>query len=166
MAESARLAGFQAMWDACRVSVRVYLSSIVANKSDIEDCVQEVALVAWKKGPIAEGQRAFLGHCLATARLVGLAASRKLGNSKVRFLPPDLAVSLADEVMRQEQQQDAATDRILALRTCMERLDEQIESMALFNGHDDSQSVHQRQQRRNRGCRRHRAPSARSIHPR
>lgn len=122
--ESARVARFQSMWDVCRVSVRAYLSSFIANRTDVEDCLQEVALIAWKKGPVGEGERAFLGHCLASARLVGLAASRRLGNSKVHFLPPDLTLSLADEVMRQEQEDEGPTDRILALRACMERLDD------------------------------------------
>lgn len=139
-AEPARIAGFHKLWDACRVSVRAYLSSIVANKSDVEDCVQEVALIAWKKGPVAEGERAFLGHCLATARLIGLSTSRKIGNSKVRFLPPDLAVSLADEVMRQEQEEDGPNERILALRACMEQLDTGQRELLSLRYAEDSQS--------------------------
>jgi RNA polymerase sigma-70 factor (ECF subfamily) len=117
-----RLEEFDTLWDDTRVSVRAYLTSLLPNKSDVEDCVQEVALIAWKKGPVAEGQRAFLGHCLAAARLIGLAASRKVGKSRVEFLPPDVALSLADEVMRQEQEQTAISSRILALRACMAHL--------------------------------------------
>lgn len=117
-----RVEDFDRMWEDCRVSVRAYLRSMLANKSDVEDCIQEVALIAWKKGPIEEGQRAFLGHCLATARLIGLAASRKTGSSRVDFLPPDVALSLADEVMRQEQELAAPSRRILALRACMAQL--------------------------------------------
>lgn len=117
-----RLEEFDSLWEGCRVSVRAYLSSLLSNKSDVEDCVQEVAVIAWKKGPVAEGQRAFLGHCLAAARLIGLAASRKVGKSRVEFLPPDVALSLADEVMRQEQEQPAISSRVFALRACMEHL--------------------------------------------
>lgn len=120
-----RLEEFDQLWEGCRVSVRAYLASLLANRSDVEDCVQEVALIAWKKGPVAEGPRAFLGHCLAAARLIGLAASRKTGNSRVRFLPPDVALSLADEVMRQEQEQPAPTHKALALRACLAQLNEQ-----------------------------------------
>lgn len=120
-----RLEEFDPLWEGCRVSVRAYLTSLLANKSDVEDCVQEVALIAWKKGPVAEGQRAFLGHCLAAARLIGLAASRKVGKSRVQFLPPDVALSLADEVMRQEQEQPAVSHKVLALRACMALLNEQ-----------------------------------------
>ncbi len=116
---------FDAHWAACRVSVRAYLSSLISNRSDVEDCIQEVALIAWKKGPLGEGQRAFLGHCLATARLIGLATSRKLGKSRVQFLPPDVALSLADEVAQQEQAESAPADRVLALRACMSRLDDE-----------------------------------------
>jgi DNA-directed RNA polymerase specialized sigma24 family protein len=35
-----------------------------------------------------------------------------------------LALSLADEVMRQEQEDEGPVDRILALRACMARLDD------------------------------------------
>jgi RNA polymerase sigma-70 factor, ECF subfamily len=119
-----RLEAFNPLWEGCRISVRAYLTSLLANKSDVEDCVQEVALIAWKKGPIAEGQRAFLGHCLAAARLIGLAASRKVGKSRVQFLPPDVALSLADEVVRQEQEQPVVSRRVHALRACMAQLSE------------------------------------------
>ncbi len=81
-------------------------------------------MIAWKKGPMGEGESAFLGHCLASARLIGMAALRKLGKSRVRFLPPEVALSLADEVMQQEQAEPSPADRILALRACMSRLDE------------------------------------------
>jgi RNA polymerase sigma-70 factor, ECF subfamily len=121
---SSGLSEFNANWDQCRVSVRAYLSSLLSNKSDVEDCVQEVALIAWKKGPSGEGQRAFLGHCLATARLIGLAAVRKHGKSRVRFLPPDVALALADEVTQQELAEPAPVDRVVALRACLARLDE------------------------------------------
>ncbi len=116
---------FNAHWAACRISIRAYLSSLISNRSDVEDCIQEVALIAWKKGPMGEGQRAFLGHCLATARLIGLATSRKLSKSRVQFLPPDVALSLADEVAEQEQSDTSSADRVLALRTCMSRLDDE-----------------------------------------
>jgi RNA polymerase sigma-70 factor (ECF subfamily) len=120
-----RLREFDSLWEGCRVSVRAYLSSLMSNKSDVEDCIQEVALIAWKKGPIEAGQRAFLGHCLASARLIGLAATRKVGKSKVQFLPPGIASALADEVMRQEQEQVPHSNRIHALRGCMALLNEQ-----------------------------------------
>jgi RNA polymerase sigma-70 factor (ECF subfamily) len=119
-----RVSEYHAHWDRCRVSVRAYLSGLLANRSDIEDCVQEVALIAWKKGPVGEGERAFLGHCLATARLIGLAASRKISKSRVQFLPPEVALSLAEEVMDQEQADPLPNDRILALRVCLSTLDE------------------------------------------
>jgi RNA polymerase sigma factor (sigma-70 family) len=115
---------FDTYWESCRVSVRAYLTSLISNKSDIEDCVQEVALIAWKKGPNGEGQRAFLGHCLATARLIGLATMRKQSKSRVQFLPPDVALSLADEVTQQELAEPSPVERIAALRACLSKLDE------------------------------------------
>lgn len=119
-----RLKEFDAYWQASRASVRAFLTSLLYNKSDVDDCVQEVALIAWKKGPLAHGQQAFLGHCLASARLIGLAASRKQSQSRVQFLPPDVALSLADEVAQQELNETSPNLRILALRACLARLDE------------------------------------------
>jgi RNA polymerase sigma-70 factor (ECF subfamily) len=134
------LGEFNANWDQCRVSVRAYLSSLISNKSDVEDCVQEVALIAWKKGPSGEGQRAFLGHCLATARLIGLAAVRKHGKSRVQFLPPDVALALADEVTQQELAEPAPVDRVAALRVCLARLDETQRQLLAMRYSDDGRA--------------------------
>lgn len=134
------LSEFTANWDECRMSVRAYLSSLISNKSDVEDCVQEVALIAWKKGPSGEGQRAFLGHCLASARLIGLAALRKQGKSRVQFLPPDVALSLADEVTQQELAEPSAVERIVALRACLARLDDSQRQLLAMRYSDDGRS--------------------------
>jgi RNA polymerase sigma-70 factor, ECF subfamily len=136
----AQLRDFNTHWEVCRVSVRAYLSSLISNKSDVEDCVQEVALIAWKKGPSGEGQRAFLGHCLATARLIGLAAMRKHGKSRVQFLPPDVAVALADEVTQQELAEPAPVDRVAALRACLARLDETQRQLLAMRYSDDGRA--------------------------
>ena len=137
---SLRLSEFDAHWEACRVSVRAYLSSLISNKSDVEDCVQEVALIAWKKGPLGAGQRAFLGHCLASARLIGLAAARKQGKSRVQFLPPDVALSLADEITQLELSETSPNDRVLALRACLSRLDEQQRQLLAMRYSDDGRA--------------------------
>ncbi|MGL4400252.1 MAG: hypothetical protein ACRCXD_10320 [Luteolibacter sp.] len=131
---------FTANWDQCRVSVRAYLSSLISNKSDVEDCIQEVALIAWKKGPSGEGQRAFLGHCLATARLIGLATARKHGKSRVQFLPPDVALSLADEVTQQELAEPSGVDRVAALRACLARLDDSQRQLLAMRYSDDGRT--------------------------
>jgi RNA polymerase sigma-70 factor (ECF subfamily) len=136
----AQMMDFDTHWEACRVSVRAYLASLIFNKSDVEDCVQEVALIAWKKGPNGEGQRAFLGHCLATARLIGLAAARKHGRSRVQFLPPDVALSLADEVTQQELAEPSPVDRVVALRACLSRLDETQRQLLAMRYSDDGRA--------------------------
>lgn len=122
-AELAKLHAFSDHWMACQVSVRAYLASRLYDRSLLEDCVQEVALVAWKKAPLEAGRRAFLGHCLACARLIGMAAARKQGKSPLQFLPPDVAESLAETVARQDLEEDPA-ERLAALRSCLTKLDE------------------------------------------
>jgi DNA-directed RNA polymerase specialized sigma24 family protein len=90
----------------------------------LDDCVQEVAVIAWKKGPMDEGDSAFLGHVLATARLIGLAAIRKKQDSRLQALSPEVAVALAEKVAAQEEaEQDSANQRLAALRQCLGKLE-------------------------------------------
>jgi RNA polymerase sigma factor (sigma-70 family) len=122
--DSGRSQAFAMHWANCQRSVRAYLGSFLSDRSLIDDCVQEVAVIAWKKGPTDEGDSAFLGHVLATARLVALAAIRKNQNSRLQAFSPEVAVALAEKVAAQEQaEQDSANQRLTALRQCLGKLE-------------------------------------------
>lgn len=118
-----RVRRFSDYWQASQRSVRAYLASFVPDGSLLDDCVQEVALVAWKKGPLDDGDQAFLHHALACARNIGMAARRKFHGSRLQLLAPDVAQSLADAVAAQERSTPAEpTDRVEALRNCISKL--------------------------------------------
>src|SRR5690606_26774912 len=69
------------------------------------------------------GEGAFLGHCLACARHIGMAARRKKHGDRLQLLSPDVAQALADTVAARERPvaQDPS-HRIEALRHCLGRL--------------------------------------------
>jgi len=118
-----RMRRFSDYWQRSQRSVRAYLASFVPDGSLLDDCVQEVALVAWKKGPLDEGDQPFLHHALACARHVGMAARRKFHGSRLQLLAPDVAQSLADAVAAQERPASSEpTDRVEALRNCVGKL--------------------------------------------
>jgi RNA polymerase sigma-70 factor (ECF subfamily) len=118
-----RVRRFSEFWQQSQRSVRAYLASFIPDGSVLDDCVQEVALVAWKKGPLEEGDQAFLHHALACARHIGMAARRKFHSSRLQLLAPDVAQSLADAVAAQERPPSSEpTDRVEALRHCISRL--------------------------------------------
>ena len=118
-----RVRRFSEYWQLSQRSVRAYLASFVPDGSLLDDCVQEVALVAWKKGPLEEGDQAFLHHALACARHIGMAARRKFHGSRLQLLAPDVAESLADAVAAQARPASSEpTDRVEALRHCIGKL--------------------------------------------
>ena len=116
---------FSAHWAKSQLSVRAFLVSYLSDRSSIDDCIQEVALLAWKKGPPgrAEGEH-FLAFCLACARRIAMSEVRKKYRHPVCQLSEETAASLADTVARKEQEEamDAAA-RIAALQGCLDSLD-------------------------------------------
>lgn len=116
-----RMKCFSDFWQSAQRSVRAYLRSFLPDGSLLDDCVQEVALVAWRKGPLDKDEREFLHHALACARHIGMAARRKLHADRLKLLAPDVAESLADSVAASEQAARPC-DRVEALRHCISRL--------------------------------------------
>lgn len=123
--EAERVRRFSGFWRESQPSVRAYLASFVPDGGVLDDCVQEVALVAWRKGPLDDGSDPFLHHALACARHIGMAARRKIRGERLKLLSPDVAEALADAVAARECPAAAeATDRVEALRRCIGRLSE------------------------------------------
>ncbi|MCW1887031.1 hypothetical protein OKA04_20000 [Luteolibacter flavescens] len=121
--DAERVRRFSELWQQSQHAVRAYLASFVPDGSLRDDCVQEVALVAWRKGPLDQDEQAFLHHALACARHIGMAARRKFHGSRLQLLAPDVAQSLADSVAAQERPAPTeATERVEALRHCISRL--------------------------------------------
>ncbi|MCW1922497.1 hypothetical protein OKA05_08015 [Luteolibacter arcticus] len=132
---------FSEYWQQSHRSVRAYLASFVPDGSLLDDCVQEVALVAWRKGPLDDGDQAFLHHALACARHIGMAARRKFHGSRLQLLAPDVAQSLADAVAAQERPASTEpTDRVEALRHCIGRLSADQQALIRLRYGDESPS--------------------------
>ena len=134
-----RMRRFSEYWQQSQRSVRAYLASFVPDGSLLDDCVQEVALVSWKKGPLDSGDQAFLHHALACARHVGMAARRKFHGSRLQLLAPDVAQSLADAVAAQERPASTEpTDRVEALRNCVSKLSPDQQELIRMRYGDDN----------------------------
>lgn len=122
--DSERLQAFTTEWARSQSSVRAYLGSFFSDHNLLNDYVQEVALVAWRKAPLDAGSSAFLGHVLATARFVALGAIRKKQCNRLQHFSPEIAQVLADTVAEQaEAEQEAASNRVAALRHCLDKLE-------------------------------------------
>lgn len=114
---------FTQLWTLHQGSVQAYLASFLGNSLEVDDALQEVAMVVWQKGPWDEEPAAFLGYCLACARRIALAARRKQGDNRLELLSPEVASALADRVAFQEQQEEAPSgERVLALRHCLKKV--------------------------------------------
>jgi RNA polymerase sigma-70 factor, ECF subfamily len=115
-----KLLVFSQQWMQHQGSVQAYLASFLGNTLEVDDALQEVAIVVWQKGPWDGQPAAFLGYCLACARHIALAARRKQGDTRLEMLSPEVAAALADRVAFQEQQEEAPSgERVLALRQCL-----------------------------------------------
>ncbi|MBK1882809.1 sigma-70 family RNA polymerase sigma factor [Luteolibacter pohnpeiensis] len=114
---------FTALWAEAQLSVRAFLTSYLSDRSVVDDCIQEVALLAWKKGPQDSTPEAFLGFCIACAKRIAMGEVRKKYRSKLRLLDPEIISSLADTVVSQELQETTPpVERLSALRRCMDKL--------------------------------------------
>jgi RNA polymerase sigma factor (sigma-70 family) len=137
-----KLMVFTRQWMLHQGSVQAYLSSFLGNTIDVDDAMQEVAVVVWQKGPWDEGESAFLGYCLACARRIALAVRRKRGDSRLQLLSPEVATALADRVAFQEQSEVAPSgERVQALRKCLEKI--QPEQRALLESRYSGESKNQ-----------------------
>lgn len=118
-----RINAFSERWMRCQPVIRAYLSSFIPDPGMLDDCVQEIAIVAWRKGPLGVDHSVFQGHCLACARRIGLAALRRKGRDRLQFLSPDVAQVLADTVaLRQSQPLISSPERVEALQHCLSQL--------------------------------------------
>jgi RNA polymerase sigma-70 factor, ECF subfamily len=144
-----RVRRFSEYWQQSQRPVRAYLASFVPDGSLLDDCVQEVALVAWKKGPLDEGDQAFFHHALACARHIGMAARRKFHGSRLQLLAPDVAQALADAVAAQDRPvSNEPTDRVEALRHCVGKLSADQQELIHMRYGDDSSNALSEEARR------------------
>lgn len=115
--------GFETHWQLARVSIRAYFYAHLSNPSLVEDCLQEVAILAWKKAPKDRGPEEFLAYCLGCAKRVYKTCLRKHRGGQLQFLDPELAHGLADLVVDHAPPPEQQSARLDALRECVAGLD-------------------------------------------
>lgn len=116
---------FTVQWARTQLSVRAYLNSYLSDRSSVDDCIQEVALLAWKKGPRGTHEsEPFLAFCLACAKRIAMAEVRKKYRNRSQLLSEETVASLADTVALMEQQEvREPVARISALQNCLDSLE-------------------------------------------
>lgn len=125
---------FHKLWISSQPSIQAYLMSLLGNYSIVEDCMQEVAIVAWQKAPTEKSNNDFLAYCIACAKRIAKSYQRKNKSGRLQILSPEVALSLAETVQLQCSEQ--ANPRVPALKLCLEKLDEK--QRALIKARYDS----------------------------
>lgn len=132
---------FTEQWTRHQSSVRAYLASFLGNSIAVDDALQEVAMVVWRKGPWEEGDSAFLGYCLACARRIALAARRKRGDGRLELLSHHAATAVADQVaFLAHQEVSESGERMHALRICLEKISPEHRDLLFARYSGDSKS--------------------------
>lgn len=111
---------FTLHWSHAQLSVRAYLTSFLSNRSAVDDCIQDIAILAWNKGPRGPLTEPFLAFCLACAKRIAMAEVRKKYRARTISLSPEVLSSLADTVALMEKQEASEpVERVTALRLCL-----------------------------------------------
>lgn len=114
---------FTDRWSLARGSVRAFLNGFLADKSGIDDCLQEVAVLAWKKGPSDGDASNFAAFCMVCARNVAMAEIRKK-YKRQRMLSPEMCLSLGEAIGNMEAEELARKEsRMATLKHCMDSLE-------------------------------------------
>ena len=122
-AEMAEVREFSRQWVRAQPSVRAYLRSLLGRSPALDDCLQDVAMVVWKKGPKNVEPNEFLAFSLACAKRISLAKIRRNARDQITILDPEVACALADVVAAQEQAcSSGPLEKIFALRQCVDSL--------------------------------------------
>ncbi|UUO06439.1 sigma-70 family RNA polymerase sigma factor [Blastopirellula sp. J2-11] len=112
---------FEQLLQANRDKIMLYLTALVNNIADAEDLCQRISIVMWKKFVDYDHSRSFLSWACGVARLEAYnfrrarAADRLLARTDLQQL---LAISL------ENFDQEAAEQRLAALRKCLQSLPE------------------------------------------
>jgi RNA polymerase sigma factor (sigma-70 family) len=115
---------FDSVWLHVQPPVRAFLTSFLRDQSIVDDCVQEVALLAWKKGPVDEGPEPLLAFSFACARRIALAEIRRSYRNRRRLLAVETLTALAEQVAEQEREEMGRNQSLAAaLRGCLDELD-------------------------------------------
>ncbi|QOV91451.1 sigma-70 family RNA polymerase sigma factor [Humisphaera borealis] len=109
---------FLALLTACQSSVYAYIVSLLPNRQQADDILQETNMVCWRKGDEFQEGTSFVAWACQIAYFNVLSYRRRRSRDKHTF-GDDLFDYLAE---RQCERIDAVEDRQQALRRCLEKL--------------------------------------------
>lgn len=106
-------------------TIHVYVRTLVPNKSDADDVMQEVSVTLWKKWPTFDKDSDFRRWAFGVAYIEVLRYRRKAAKDRLWF-SETLIEALAEDFSSASEQHEARLD---ALPVCLEKLGEEDRKM-------------------------------------
>jgi DNA-directed RNA polymerase specialized sigma24 family protein len=114
---------FSGLWLIALPHVRACLVVFLGDVDEVNDAVQEVALLAWRKAPLEAAPSGFVSYTLGCARRVALATRRKMRDKRLLFLSPEAATAICDaRDARLVEESEVHLTMLAALRGCLSEL--------------------------------------------
>lgn len=107
-------------YSACEQDLRFYIASLINNKSDVDDILQETATMIWKKYDGRDPGKPFLPWALAFAFNAVRNYRHKL-KTRQKYFSNELLESM---IVAQEKQQDELGKQGMILQAAIRRLSE------------------------------------------
>lgn len=114
---------FNLLWTEAREPTRRFLVSFLADRSVVDDCLQEVALLAWRKGLSTATREQFKAFSLECAKRLAMAEVRRKYRTRERFLAFENFTALVERSSELELLDPSGPRaRMTALRSCLDKL--------------------------------------------
>jgi len=104
---------------ACQKALFAYVRTLVGPNAEVDDILQEVNLVLWRKGQEFDGRTRFLAWACHIAYLQALAHRQKRHRDRIVFLAEDTLATIAEYAGNEVDRIDA---RLEALGRCLSKL--------------------------------------------
>jgi RNA polymerase sigma-70 factor (ECF subfamily) len=147
VAEEVQADRFASHYAGCHVALLRFVLTLVPDRHQAEDVVQETARVLWQKFAEYDPAKPFWPWARQVAHFEALKFRKKQSTARKRFAD-DLVETLASERARQE---DLLEERCTALRKCLEALPEEDRKL-LAERYEGAQAVEELARRRGRSA--------------
>lgn len=118
--EPANVEQFVQLFAKCQRGIQAYIWTLVPNRADSDDLMQETGVALWRKWPEFDPQRDFFCWACGIAFIEVLRYRRKTATQRLWF-SEELMETLAVEFIDESESYDL---RSAALQACLEKLDE------------------------------------------
>ena len=110
---------YQARIASCQRPLFAYIRTLLGPEGDVDDVLQEVNLVLWRKRDEFDGGERFLAWACHIAYLQVLAHSKRRRRERSAYFDEEVLGNIADCLAEEIEQIDA---RVEALRACLAKL--------------------------------------------